>query len=153
MEKPSGDDRQYRLVHLSNGIVALVIRDVKTEVAGAALKVGVGNLCDPHDLPGLAHLCEHALFLGTKKYPRESEYSEFLSDHAGNGNAFTTMDQTTFYFQIDQDSFEGALDRFSQFFISPLFDSNCTEREVRAVDSESKAKLQVRPTLFSFPYL
>lgn len=26
-----------------------------------------GNMCDPEELPGLAHFCEHMLFLGTKK--------------------------------------------------------------------------------------
>ena len=31
--------------------------------------------------------------------------------------------------------FEGALDRFSQFFISPLFNESCTDRELKAVDS------------------
>ena len=31
---------------------------------------------------------------------------------------------------------EGALDRFSQFFIEPLFTPSATEREIEAVDSE-----------------
>ena len=26
-----------------------------------------GGLCDPPDIPGLAHFCEHMLFLGTEK--------------------------------------------------------------------------------------
>ena len=36
----------------------------------------------------------------------------------------------------------GALDRFSQFFISPLFLSETLDRELRAVDSENKKNLQ-----------
>ena len=36
----------------------------------------------------------------------------------------------------------GALDRFSQFFISPLFLSGTLDRELRAVDSENKKNLQ-----------
>ena len=27
----------------------------------------VGHMSDPDDLPGLAHFCEHMLFLGTEK--------------------------------------------------------------------------------------
>lgn len=38
-------------------------------------------MCDPKDLPGLAHFCEHMLFLGTEKYPVENEYPRFLSEH------------------------------------------------------------------------
>jgi insulysin len=37
---------------------------------------------------------------------------------------------------------EPALDRFSQFFIAPLFLADCTDRELRAVDSEHKKNLQ-----------
>lgn len=36
----------------------------------------------------------------------------------------------------------GALDRFAQFFISPLFDPSTLDRELRAVDSENKKNLQ-----------
>lgn len=35
-----------------------------------------GSLSDPDQLPGLAHFCEHMLFLGTSKYPDEDEYSK-----------------------------------------------------------------------------
>jgi insulysin len=37
---------------------------------------------------------------------------------------------------------EPALDRFSQFFIAPLFLADCTDRELNAVDSEHKKNLQ-----------
>lgn len=39
----------------------------------------------------------------------------------------------------------GALDRFSQFFIAPLFLSSSVDRELRAVDSENKKNLQSDP--------
>lgn len=32
---------------------------------------------------------------------------------------------------------QGALDRFAQFFLAPLFTESATEREVNAVDSEN----------------
>ena len=37
---------------------------------------------------------------------------------------------------------EGALDRFSQFFIAPLFLASTLDRELKAVDSENKKNLQ-----------
>ena len=36
----------------------------------------VGGYHDPEGLPGLAHFCEHMLFLGTKKYPVENDYQK-----------------------------------------------------------------------------
>ncbi|KAJ2811417.1 metalloprotease, partial [Coemansia furcata] len=35
-----------------------------------------------------------------------------------------------------------ALDRFAQFFISPLFNADCVDRELKAVDSQHKGYLQ-----------
>ena len=43
---------------------------------------------------------------------------------------------------MSSDHLEGALDRFAQFFIAPLFNESGTERELLAVDSEHKKNLQ-----------
>lgn len=40
----------------------------------------------------LAHFCEHMSFLGTKKYPKEEEFSSYLSSHGGSSNAYTGND-------------------------------------------------------------
>lgn len=55
------------------------------------------------------------------------------------------MEDTNYYFSITtqnesiektSDGLEGALDRLAQFFISPLFNEDMAERELRAIDSE-----------------
>lgn len=142
LERSLLDDRQYRIICLANGLEALVIHDPTADKGSAAMDVRVGHLSDPKDFQGLAHFCEHLLFMGTEKYPRENEYSEFLSNHSGSSNAYTGMDNTNYFFAVGQQHLEGALDRFSKFFICPLFDASCTEREIRAVDSEHKKNLQ-----------
>ncbi|ORY56460.1 Metalloenzyme, LuxS/M16 peptidase-like protein [Leucosporidium creatinivorum] len=106
------------------------------------MDVKVGHLQDPEDLQGLAHFCEHLMFMGTEKYPKENDYTEFLTQHSGSSNAFTGMDQTCYYFDVAPDALTPALDRFAQFFISPLFDESCTEREANAVNSENSKNLQ-----------
>ncbi|CAG7852790.1 SubName: Full=Related to STE23-Metalloprotease involved in a-factor processing {ECO:0000313/EMBL:CCA70314.1} [Serendipita indica DSM 11827] len=70
IEKAELDDREYRVIRLENGLQALLIHDGTTDKAAAAMDVGVGHLSDPDDIPGLAHFCEHLLFLGTKAFPR-----------------------------------------------------------------------------------
>ncbi|SPO45716.1 related to STE23 - Metalloprotease involved in a-factor processing [Moesziomyces antarcticus] len=142
LEVSAQDDMRYRLVRLANGLEALVIQDPKTDKSSAAMDIRVGHLSDPEELQGLAHFCEHLLFMGTKKYPRENEYSEYLSNHSGGSNAYTGMDNTNYFFDVSPDHFEGALDRFAQFFLEPLFDPSCSEREIKAVDSEHKKNLQ-----------
>jgi insulysin len=94
----------------------------------------------------------HLLFMGTKKYPVENAYSKYLSAHSGSSNAYTGATSTNYYFEVaakaeNADSEEpsplyGALDRFAQFFIDPLFLDSTLDRELRAVDSENKKNLQ-----------
>ncbi|KAI7847937.1 Metalloenzyme, LuxS/M16 peptidase-like protein [Circinella umbellata] len=142
LERPDSDDREYRLVRLANQLEVLLISDPETDRASAALDVHVGNLSDPDQLEGLAHFCEHLLFMGTEKYPKENDYYSYLSEHSGYANAFTGTENTNYYFEVGHLWLEGALDRFSRFFIDPLFSESCTERELRAVDSEHKKNLQ-----------
>ena len=77
------------------------------------------------------------LFLGTEKYPDENEYIKYLQDHGGNCNACTDMHDTCYYFDVNYPYLDGALDRFAQFFIKPLFTESATDREMKAVDSEN----------------
>ena len=91
------------------------------------------------------------------QYPKENDYNEYLSAHSGYSNAYTAATETNYYFEVaassEQDSEKvtngasssplyGALDRFAQFFIAPLFLSSTLDRELKAVDSENKKNLQ-----------
>jgi insulysin len=136
------DTRAYQYVELDNGLRALAISDANADQATVAINVETGSNDDPVDRPGLAHFLEHMLFLGTEKYPQPDEYQTFISQHGGQHNAFTAGGQTVYYFNIDQDQLEPALDRFAQFFIAPLFDEDLVERERHAVESEYRAGLQ-----------
>ncbi|XP_056465442.1 insulin-degrading enzyme isoform X1 [Gadus chalcogrammus] len=135
------DKRLYRGLEFTNGLRALLISDPTTDKSSAAMDVQIGSLSDPSNISGLAHFCEHMLFLGTEKYPKENEYSQFLSEHAGSSNAFTSGEHTNYYFDVSHEHLEGALDRFAQFFLCPLFDESCKDREVNAVDSEHEKNL------------
>ncbi|KAG7377289.1 hypothetical protein PHYPSEUDO_011930 [Phytophthora pseudosyringae] len=136
------DERQFKYLTLPNALQALVVSDPSTETASAAMDVRVGFHSDPDELPGLAHFCEHMLFLGTDKYPDENSYSVFLNARGGSSNAFTSGRDTNFYFDVGVAHLHEALDRFAQFFIAPLFTASATEREMNAVDSESTNYLQ-----------
>ncbi|KAL7990487.1 hypothetical protein Chor_013917, partial [Crotalus horridus] len=139
--KSPEDKREYRGLELANGIKAVLISDPTTDKSSATLDVHIGSLSDPINIPGLSHFCEHMLFLGTKKFPKENEYSQFLSEHGGSSNAFTSGEHTNYYFDVSHEHLEGALDRFAQFFLCPLFDESCKDREVNAVDSEHEKNL------------
>jgi len=134
---PPNDRRSYRVLDMANGMQVLLASDPEADMAAAALSVRCGTFQDPAKRLGLAHFHEHMLFLGTEKYPDEDEYNRYLNEHGGNSNAFTMNEYTTYYFKVAAPHFDGALDRFAQFFVAPTFDDSCVEREMRAVDSES----------------
>lgn len=68
-------------------------------------------MSDPKNVKGLAHFCEHMLFLGTEKYPNENDYNKFLSEHGGSSNAATYPDHTIYYFDVVPEHLSNALDR------------------------------------------
>ncbi|KAL8494278.1 hypothetical protein ACS0TY_025176 [Phlomoides rotata] len=103
-----------------------------------------------------------------EKYPQEDSYSKYISEHGGSTNAFTSSEHTNYYFDVNPDGFEEALDRwnsislkkfvgylsenclswmddimllYSQFFIKPLMSADATTREIKAVDSENQKNL------------
>ncbi|KAJ2791721.1 metalloprotease, partial [Coemansia helicoidea] len=142
LAQPPSDARQHRLIRLPNNLVAVCVRDPNATTAAAALGVAIGSFADPPELMGLAHFLEHMLFMGTEAYPADNEYTAFIHANAGAYNAYTSLHETRFYFDVANGALEGALDRFAHFFIDPLFAPDCVDRELHAVDSEHKGNLQ-----------
>jgi insulysin len=160
MERPKLDDCSYRVVTLQNQLEVLSIHDAGTDSAGATLDVNVGSFSDTDDMPGIAHAVEYLLSLGTEKYPIENSYEEFLSQPGGFSNASTAPTSTQYYFKLlypaptaadhasrpnavnDKSPLLGALDRFGQFFISPLLLKAAVSREINPIDSEFQKEIQ-----------
>lgn len=130
------DPRSYRLVTLTNSMRCILIHSPDSDVSGASMNVQVGSLSDPPDTQGLAHFLEHMISMGSKSYPDENHFEQFLEDHAGDSNANTSFEDTNFYFEISKSSLKKGLEIFAQFFISPLFKETSLQREMQAVHSE-----------------
>lgn len=145
--KSLSDQKEYKLLKLQNGLKVLLIKQdseddcevgskLKQNLAAVALCVGSGCFQDSKSIQGLSHFLEHMIFMGSEKYPKENEFDQFVSAHGGFDNAYTEFNHTLFHFDIIEKHLAGALDRFSQFFISPLMSLDCMDREMEAVESE-----------------
>lgn len=130
------DKRDYGYIELENGLKVVVVSDPLAKSSAAAMVVHAGSFDEPNSHLGLAHYLEHMLFLGTKKFPTADEFQNFVSRHGGTYNATTQSEKTTFFFNIQPENISDALERFSDFFIAPLFNEQLMERELHAVDSE-----------------
>lgn len=139
--KGQSDQHEYAHLTLDNGLTVILVSDPLAERSAASLAIKAGSYQDPAKHLGLAHLLEHMLFLGTEKYPEAGAYQEFIRQSGGSHNAYTSAEITNYYFDTLPASYPEALDRFSQFFIAPTLDPQYIEREINAVDSEYRAKL------------
>ena len=146
-------ERKFKHVTLANGLQVLAISDSKTQQAAAAMNCKVGQLSDPDAVPGLAHFTEHMLFLGTEKYPHEGEYQSYVTTNSGALNAYTALENTCFIFTVGASKLDGALDRFAQFFVKPLFTESATGREMMAVESEHQRSLTEESFRFYHSFL
>ena len=63
--KSAAYGRDYRIIELPNKLQVLLCSDAVAEKSSAAMDVRVGHFSDPEQVAGLAHFCEHMLFLGS----------------------------------------------------------------------------------------
>ena len=133
---------KFHTFALENGLEVLAISDKRFVKSSAALSVMAGSMQNPDEHLGLAHFLEHMLFLGTKEFPQVGDYEDFLNKNGGGHNAYTSIDHTNYFFDVDHRAYEEALKKFSRFFVSPTFDEKYVEREKNAVNSEHEKNLE-----------
>ncbi|KAK0416140.1 hypothetical protein QR680_012312 [Steinernema hermaphroditum] len=132
IKKNSKDPCEYRGLELRNGLRVLLVTNPSSTGCAASMDVHVGNCADPEEIAGMAHLCEHVLLRGSRKYPTKNEIYNFGVYRNGS----TNYEWTNYRLGASPACFKASLDRFAHMFISPLFDGDSIEHEVEAVDSE-----------------
>jgi secreted Zn-dependent insulinase-like peptidase len=142
VKKSPNDAKRYHAITLANGLRVLLVHNAESNKSAAALAVNVGHFDDPVHRQGLAHFLEHMLFLGTEKYPDGSEYQKFINEHGGSNNAWTATEHTCFFFDIGQQHFSAAIERFGEFFTAPLLSEEFVNKERKNIDAEFKLKLK-----------
>ena len=82
---------------LKNGMQAVVIEDHRAPVVMHMVWYRVGSADEQPGKSGIAHLLEHLMFKGTKRFG-PGKFSAIVAANGGSENAFTNYD-TTAYFQ------------------------------------------------------
>ena len=96
------DEKKYRILELENGLKVTLISQPPTNEneempCAASMVVGAGFYHEPRGIPGLAHFCEHLLFMGSEKYPIENTFEQFVAKYGGYYNASTNETFTRYY--------------------------------------------------------
>ncbi|MGR2740003.1 insulinase family protein [Billgrantia sp. Q4P2] len=116
------------------------------EVPGARLQrlvgaVSVGYLDEPGDYRGLAHLLEHALFLGSANFPDPGELACWVGERGGRYNARTDETVTDVHLHLPPGDTDEGLTRLVDMLAQPRFDLERIAEEVEVLDAEFQARL------------
>lgn len=107
--KTSGGILEYQLK--SNGLQVLLLSDPSAPLIGTMMTYRVGSRNEAVGHTGAAHLLEHLLFKGSKKFPKgaSGEDTDFFEDNGTVMNATTWLDRTNYYMILQNKYIEKAL--------------------------------------------
>lgn len=107
---------------LENGLTVLLLEDHSVPMISYHTWYRVGSRDESPGVTGAAHMLEHMMFKGAKKYDGKS-FDRILHENGIVNNAFTTNDYTGFYQTLPSSKLELIMDmevdRMSSLAISP----------------------------------
>lgn len=132
IKTPALDKTQYASFTLNDiGLKGLAALDSTQEAGAFAVAVGCGYFHDPPELPGLAHMLEHMIFLGSSENSDATAWDEFISSKGGMHNAHTKPDVTTFYVAAPSQNIPELLGVFLEHLFGPALLPSQLQTEVR----------------------
>ena len=135
-----GSNKLEKII-LENGLEVLFIQNEKFKKSTVQICVDAGSIYNPPKALGLAHLLEHAIYLGSYKYPKKNELSNFVERRLGFKNARTSEESVNFYFQIPDSHILKASEILADSISNPLLIKEDCENEIKIVDFEFKEKI------------
>ncbi len=94
---------------LDNGLSVLLLEDHSVPMISYHTWYRVGSLNESNGVTGAAHMLEHMMFKGAKKYSGK-QFDDLLHENGITNNAFTTSDYTGFYENLPSGKLELIMD-------------------------------------------
>ncbi len=94
---------------LKNGLTVLLAEDHSVPMVSYHTWYRVGSRDESPGVTGAAHMLEHMMFKGTKKYSGK-EFDQILHENGIVNNAFTSFDYTGFYENLPSSKLEMIMD-------------------------------------------
>lgn len=88
---------------LKNGLEVYLHPTDFAPVVSLQILVKVGSIDEEDTEGGMAHVLEHMLFKGTKKFPEIGKIAYMVEAAGGDINAYTTVDHTNYYLTAPSD--------------------------------------------------
>lgn len=129
---------------LKNGLKIIVQEDHRAPVVVSQVWYRAGALDEVNGKTGVAHVLEHMMFKGTQKVPA-GQFSRKIAAAGGKENAFTGMDSTCYFQQLEKSrlplAFELEADRMANLQIT---DAEFA-KEIEVVKEERRWRTEDKP--------
>jgi zinc protease len=142
---------------LDNGLTLHVAAGHPAPVLAVQAWVGVGSADEGHTQAGVAHVVEHMLFKGSRRYG-VGELTRAIEGSGGEINAWTSFDHTVYHAVLGRDHVDGAIDAIGDALMAPRVDPDELARERKVIleeirqGSDDPAR-SVAQSLFSTAYV
>jgi zinc protease len=134
---------------LSNGLKVLLFPNPKAPVVSVQVWYKVGSMDEPLGKSGLAHLTEHLMFRGTRKYGPK-QFSRIIQKNGGQDNAFTGRDYTAYFENLASDRLAIALDLEADRMTGLAVDEEKFRTENLVVREERRLRVKDDPSASLF---
>jgi len=128
--------KNYQNSTLTNQLNLTTASDVSSEIVTLNLCVKAGARHESDDQLGYAHLLEHLLLKGSKRYPSVFSVA-VVTDRAGAYlNASTGIEKITLTVQVAKSALEQIFKLLADLMQNPLFDPTVLENEKKVIKQE-----------------
>ena len=137
---------------LKNGMTVLLHQDVRTPQVYHQILIKTGSRHEVEGKTGLAHLFEHMMFRGTKKYTSE-QYDEKLESMGAMNNAWTSRDYTGYHVLLPSQDLKTVLEMEAERLHSLRLTQSNLDKEIEVVQEERRMNTDNNPNEFFEPLM
>ncbi len=128
---------------LDNGLTVLLYKDSSVPVVSYHTWVRVGSKDEEKGYTGIAHLFEHLMFKGSKKFSNK-DYERILKEIGASNNAFTSRDYTGYYVNAPSEHLETVMELESDRFRNLILTDENLKSEREVVKEERRYRVENR---------
>ena len=136
--------QEVKDITLQNGMKVIVREDCRSPVAVHMIWYRAGSMDETSGTTGVAHVLEHMMFKGTRKYG-SGEFSKRVAALGGRENAFTGQDYTAYFQQIPARQLETMMEMEADRMKNLLLAKEEFENEIRVVMEERRWRIDDQP--------
>lgn len=129
---------------LENGLTVLLQEDHSVPLVSYHTWFRVGSINEEAGYTGIAHLFEHMMFKGAKRYTG-SQFDTVLQGNGATNNAFTTKDYTGYYEDLPSSKLELIMDIESDRMVNLQINPANLTSEQQVVKEERRYRIDNNP--------